>query len=201
MCEEASPPPGAGNHAPGLEGDTFPNVSPYPRDASPFSRSPPLGVGPPSFLLPHARGGLRPRGLALAGSPARRFAAARAARAARRASRPAGPQGSAFSPRSRYQIILSKKPKSGSQKNNFFPRTFRKNVLHRARYCSIDRACYKYILRVVSRATTPDDGTHDRPPGGRSCCVPGIGGHRAPARACLRSDRPVERRSPTAPRP
>ena len=101
MCEEASPPPGAGNHAPGLEGDTFPIVSSYRWDALPFSRSPPHGVGPPSFLLPHARGGLRPRGLALAGSPARRFAAARAARAARRASRPAGPQGYAFSLRSR----------------------------------------------------------------------------------------------------
>ena len=182
MCEEASPPPGAGNHAPGLEGDTFPNVSPYPWDASPFSRSPPLGVGPPSLLLPHARGGLRPRGLALAGSPARRFAAARAARAARRASRPAGPQGFAFSPRSRYQVTLSKKTKIGPQKSNFFPRTFRKNVLARVGYQRPRRASYKYILRVVSRASTGDECTHDRPPGGRSCCIPGIGGHRAPAR-------------------
>ena len=105
MCEEASPPPCTGNHVHGLEGETFPIVSSYRWDAFPFLRSPPLGVGPPSFLLPHARGGLRPRGLALAGSPARRFAAARAARAARRASRPAGPQGSAFSPRSRGMVI------------------------------------------------------------------------------------------------
>ena len=105
MCEEASPPPCTGNHVHGLEGEIFPIVSSYRWDAFPFLRSPPLGVGPPAFLLPHARGGLRPRGLALAGSPARRFAAARAARAARRASRPAGPQGSAFSPRSRGMVI------------------------------------------------------------------------------------------------
>ena len=101
MCEEASPPPGAGNHALGLEGDTFPNVPSYRSDAIAYERSPPIGVGPPSRLLPHARGGLRPRGLALAGSPARRCAAARAAHAARRASRPAGPQGFACSHRSR----------------------------------------------------------------------------------------------------
>ena len=164
-------------------------------------RPQPSTVGPPSLLLPHARGGLRPRGLALAGSPARRFAAARAARAARRASRPAGPQGIVFSHRSRCQNHPGKSSKSGSQKNSISQDKSRENVPARVGYQRRSRACYKNILRGQYRASRPGECTHGRPPGGRPCCVPGIGGHRAPARACLRSDRPFVGRSPTAPRP
>ena len=161
----------------------------------------PSTVGPPLPVCCPTRAVGFAHAVAAAAAPARRCAAARAARAARRASRPAGPQGRANTLMSRQTIRFSLELQNKSRKNIISHSHSRLKTPGDLRYQRRRRASYIIIIRGQYRARPPDECTHGRPPGGRPCCVPGIGGHRAPARACLRSDRPFVGRSPTAPRP